>query len=426
MEHSGVLPSREENSRKITFRCSDPKLEAGFLWAKEQALFYAHGQGPAGPWYEAALPGRDAFCMRDVSHQAAGAHFLGLDAHNKNMLRRFAQSMSASRDYCCFWEITRQGLPAPEDYRDDQDFWYDLPANFDLLDACWRMYCLTGDEDYLTDPDLLNFYDRTITDYIAAWDHDGDGIPDRAVEGSHRGIPSYDEQKGMERVHTASDLIAAQYRGFLSYAELRRLTGAGGAEWHQKAEQLAQCLADRWYDRRTHRFYGAMGPDGTMFSTLGSPHLLAYFDAVPDREQLAALLDQIHALGRAEAIVELLSHYPEIFFRHNQPERGLFWLGQLTDPGLPRRAYPEVSFAVVGAYVTGLMGVSCDARTRTLRTSGRSIPGLDRASLENCPLLGGYIDLLCENGRITLQNRTGGPLLWMGKQVADGEMAEMS
>ncbi|MFA6126609.1 MAG: hypothetical protein WC699_04845 [Bacteroidales bacterium] len=32
---------------------------------------------PVGPWYEAAEPGREAFCMRDVSHQSMGAHALG-------------------------------------------------------------------------------------------------------------------------------------------------------------------------------------------------------------------------------------------------------------------------------------------------------------------------------------------------------------
>lgn len=42
-------------------------------WAKEQALAYAFEDDPVGLWYEAALPGREAFCMRDVSHQSMGA-----------------------------------------------------------------------------------------------------------------------------------------------------------------------------------------------------------------------------------------------------------------------------------------------------------------------------------------------------------------
>ena len=274
---------------RITFACGDPGLEAGFRWAREQALRRARHQGPAGPWYEAALPGRDAFCMRDVSHHAAGAHFLGLDAHNKNMLLRFARSMAESRDYCCFWEITGDGGPAAVDYTDDRDFWYNLPANFDLLDACWRMYCLTGDEDYREDPDFQSFYDRTVREYIAVWDHDGDGIPDRDFDGvRRRGIPSYDEQKGMEGMAVAADLIAAQYRGFLSYGKLRAASGPESAGWEEKASRLAELLASKWYDRENRRFYGAMDRDGGMFPALGSPHLLAYFDAVRDEAQRAA------------------------------------------------------------------------------------------------------------------------------------------
>ena len=419
-------PSDQDGSAgKIEFHCGDPKLESGFSRAREQALFYAHDRGPAGPWYEAALPGRDAYCMRDVSHQAVGAHFLGLDAHNKNMLRRFARSMSESRDYCCFWEITRHGTPAPVDYTNDQDFWYNLPANFDLLDACWRVYCLTGDEDYLNCPDLLSFYDRTVGEYIAAWDHDGDGIPDRDMRGIHRrGIPSYDEQKGMEKMAVAADLIAAEYRGLVSYVKLRNLAGTEAADWDQKAEQLARRLAVQWYDRENQRFYGAMDPSGRMFPALGSPHLLAYFDAVRDEAQRLTLLDQIHALGQEGVIVELLSHYPEIFFRHGQPDRGLFWLEQLTSPALPRREYPEASFAAVGAYVTGLMGLSGDARTRTLQTDSRLPPYADCASLENCPLFGGLIDLTYRGPWAQLRNRTGAPLYWRGRWIADGETAE--
>src|ERR1700737_260833 len=57
----------------LQFESSDKKLVQAFQWAKSQALTYAHdGSDPVGPWYEAALPGRNSFCMRDVSHKTAG------------------------------------------------------------------------------------------------------------------------------------------------------------------------------------------------------------------------------------------------------------------------------------------------------------------------------------------------------------------
>src|SRR5579884_1225197 len=55
---------------RLELSTSDTKLEAAFAWARHQALAYAFDGDPVGKWYEAALPGRQAFCMRDVSHQS--------------------------------------------------------------------------------------------------------------------------------------------------------------------------------------------------------------------------------------------------------------------------------------------------------------------------------------------------------------------
>ncbi len=42
--------------------------------------------------------------------------------------------------------------PASADYKSDAEFWYNLPANFDVLDACYRMYLWTGNKAYIEDP----------------------------------------------------------------------------------------------------------------------------------------------------------------------------------------------------------------------------------------------------------------------------------
>ena len=86
---------------------------------------------------------REAFCMRDIFHQCNGGQVLGLRAHNKNMLKKFAENISETRDYCTYWEINRYDKPAPVDYKDDEDFWYNLPANFDMIDCC-----------FMSDPDV--------------------------------------------------------------------------------------------------------------------------------------------------------------------------------------------------------------------------------------------------------------------------------
>jgi len=87
----------------LTFHCSDESLNQAFQWAKSKALSFAHDSSdPVGPWYEAALPNREAFCMRDVSHQALGAEILGLGKHNFNMFLKFAQNISEEKDYCSY------------------------------------------------------------------------------------------------------------------------------------------------------------------------------------------------------------------------------------------------------------------------------------------------------------------------------------
>ena len=64
---------------ELLFVSSDKELNKAFHWAQNKALSYAHDNtDPVGYWYEAALPDREAFCMRDVSHQAIGAEIFGI------------------------------------------------------------------------------------------------------------------------------------------------------------------------------------------------------------------------------------------------------------------------------------------------------------------------------------------------------------
>ena len=154
-------------SSPLNFTSSIPWLTQSFVWAKEQALAYGRtGSKTIGPWYEAALPGRNAFCMRDVSHQTEGAAALGLYAANRNLLGLFAQSAVESRDWAAYWEIDGEGRPSSADYVSDSDFWFNLPANFDVLDASVRMLRWTGDDSYRTDPVFQRFFRITMSDYI--------------------------------------------------------------------------------------------------------------------------------------------------------------------------------------------------------------------------------------------------------------------
>src|SRR5215469_11577278 len=213
----------------LTFHSSNSSLNESFQWAKQQALLYARlAEGPIGPWYEAALPGRNAFCMRDVSHQTEGAAALRLFEANRNMLHRFADSAAASRDWAAYWEIDGNGNPSSFDYISDSDFWFNLPANFDVLDAAVRMWRWTGDDFYRVDPQFQTFFKETLTDYITEWHLEPDAILTRPrIANLHlkkgmfvdsRGIPSYIE--GRRDFILGTDLLAAEFRAIRSYQEI--------------------------------------------------------------------------------------------------------------------------------------------------------------------------------------------------------------
>jgi len=138
-----------QNDDKVSFISSNIELNKSFNRAKQKALSFAHDDSDAvGKWYEAALPSREAFCMRDVSHMAIGAEILGLSEHNLNMFLKFAQNISKEKDYCSYWEINRYNKPAPVDYENDKDFWYNLPANFDVIFNAGRLFQWTGKREY--------------------------------------------------------------------------------------------------------------------------------------------------------------------------------------------------------------------------------------------------------------------------------------
>jgi len=248
----------------LAFASSDARLVEAFQWAKHQALAYVFDGDPVGPWYEAALPGRQAFCMRDVSHQAAGAHALGLAPYTYNMLRRFAENIADSRDWCSYWEINRENKPAPVDYQSDVAFWYDLPANFDVLDACLRMYRWTGDRRYIDDPVFLNFYDRSVKDYVERWQLDLDHVMKRPRPAPppgpaarflrSRGIPSYIEGRGWFVLGV--DLLATEYAAYTAYNQVQELRGnqASAQGNMRKAAGVKQLVNDTWWDDAARKF----------------------------------------------------------------------------------------------------------------------------------------------------------------------------
>lgn len=402
---------------KVEFACNKPLLERGFYWAKAMALSYAHERAPVGAWYEASLPGRNAFCMRDVAHYAVGAQALGLGEHNWNMLNHFARSVAPERRYCGFWEITADGEPFAGDYTSDTDFWYNLPANFDLLQACWKLFQWTNDSRYLHAPEMNAFYNQTVNEYIAAWDQNGDGIPERVTPGSRLGIPSYEERDDYADALLMSDLIAVQAQAFDAYAHIHRMKGNDHLyrTFTARAEALRAMYHRDWWHAPSERYATVMLAGGSLLPPTDAGEDLGvlplYYGLITDPQRRAGQLERLRDCE--SAFVEYLTYLPELFFAHGMPEDACRTLLRLTDPHLPRRAYPEVAFTVVGAVAQGLMGIAPQAEGLLVETRGGLPRSVKTAEVTRLPVFGGEIDVRHMGERRTaLTNRTGSTLRW--------------
>jgi hypothetical protein len=416
-EGSGAIQS------KLELESSDAHLVAGFERAKRQAMAYAFDGDPVGPWYEAAEPGREAFCMRDTAHQAMGAHALGLARQNLNMLRRFAGAVSDSRDWCGFWEIDRYGRPAPVDYKDDAAFWYNLPANFDVLDACYRMYLWSGDRAYVSDAVFLNFYDRTVKDYVERWGLGLDQVMSRPrllnMRGifdpsskfqAARGIPGYDE--GNHEYAIGADVLATQYAAYVAYARIaaERTNADAAREYAKKAAAVRALVNSTWWDGKDQSFYGRVSQNHKLEGRGGAD--LLYRDIVDDGPKLkSALADSSHSL--------------EVLYRYGDPGQAYARLLDVVTPGHSRFEYPEVPYSVIGAIVNGTMGINLESASALeaseqgfwVETAVRTLSGLaagtDWARLRNLPVRANEITVYQEGLRkTTLTNQRGPALIW--------------
>jgi hypothetical protein len=420
-----IATSAPAQTSPLELTSSDPALAASFAWARKQALQYAHdGSDPVGYWYEAALPNREAFCMRDVSHQAMGGYALGLHPHNRNMLRKFAENISESKDWCSYWEMNRYDKPAPVDYHNDKDFWYNLPANFDVLDACYRMYLWSGDRTFLDDPAFLNFYRRTVQDYVARWDLGLDRIMHRQrimnlPPGADpnvrfartRGIPSYEE--GRSDFTVAADLIGAQVAGYRAYALIQQLKGNRDEsnKFAQLSDELRAFLNTTWWDESTGSYYSFLNQEHKLVpGRIGTWAL--YFRAASEQRIPAIVKSMLGRIQSTEMNVEGQSHLPEILYRYGRPEEAYAQILDLTRKGKPRREYPEVSYAVIGAMVTGLMGVDV-AEDGTLTTLPRLTSKTGWVEMRNLPVRANTLAVRHDGlTQTTIENLSGPSIRW--------------
>lgn len=432
-----ISPSETDSAPKteeLSFSSSNIELEKAFKWAKNKALSFAHDNAdPVGYWYEAALPNREAFCMRDVSHQAIGAEILGLGQHNYNMFLKFAQNISKEKDYCTFWEINRFNKPAPVDYENDHDFWYNLPANFDLIHSAYRLYKWTGDQKYLLDQALNNFYELSLNQYMGHWDLSCDKIlnRNRALHltmdsggnrfGNHRGIPTYNEG-GRGETLLGIDMTASIIAAYKAYAEMQRIKGnpQQSEKYYQLAKLEQNFLDDFWWDSAAQAYRSILYADQTFDHFMVGDdqaflHYLFYFDINLDEQKSNNLVDQYEA-NFEKLIVELKSYLPIIFYEHGRSQLADQMIIDLCSVQNKRRDYPENSFTVIEHLTRGLMGIDVDATAHMFSTLSRVASEKDWAEISNVPFLSNKVTVKhFGTTKTQVSNVSGGVVKWSAR-----------
>jgi hypothetical protein len=274
----------------------------------------------------------------------------------------------------------------------------------------------------LKDAVFRRFYDKTVTDYVAAWDPDKDGIMESPPASGRLGMPSY--YRHDPRSLTGADLIATQYSAYLSYAAM--LDQEGDANAAKQAKQLkARAAALRakfnseWWDRSHHRYYTALLPDHSFYAGyIAESYIFPLLSHLPDSPDKSAYM--VEALEHGAPINYWIESYiPEVLFEHNQSEAAYQRLFKLLDPEVRSS---ETAFAAVEAVVSGLMGISPDAPQRQLQTCWRLPAELENVALKNLRV--GPNTLTVTQGvdhNTTVDNVSGPPIIWQATFPANGE-----
>ena len=387
----------------LEINSSNQELVDTYNWAREKALFYVQtgktgkvdvwerGEGTGNvayiPSYWAGYPGRSAFYSRDFFHQAVGAHLLGLQEENITMLKAFGTSSDVNKKWFALWALNFDGSVYKLDFRGDNDFVREVPATFELVEKANDLYLWTGDDTYIKDEALWDYYTKVVTDFIDLHDHQlPNGIAEGTGKGIFQGAASYNEQRDAPLIE-AGDGIASQYKAFEAYAQMAKVRGEHTVyqEYQAKAEALKTYFNEDWGVKNTatyNRGYLAdgspvdgWGKENSWFMPMkgiteaGSERTLAYLDYIQER---------LESKDDIPDNVEALSYLPETFFLHHQNERGWLWMDHIMKNLKQDHAYesatgknsdyPEVSYVLISNMVEDLLGISPNAAENRLST----------------------------------------------------------
>ena len=343
-------------------------------------------------------------------------------------MTKFAENISEAKDWCSYWEIDKFNKPAPADFTNDKAFWYNLNANLDLINACLRLYKWTGDKSYLESPLFINFYEKTLNEYLDRWQLNIDDLFKRESilnktipfdeKNSHytcRGIPSYIE--GVDGMQIGGDLVALLYKGNSAYGEMLKIRGnnTDNSKYESKALSYREHLQNFWWNANKQTYNAYLMENGAFIESKGDANPFIMWSGIVNQEdRIKTILNNI--VSRNYWNVETASYLPLLFYRYGYSKEGYKMIVYLSDKKTKRREYPEVSFSVVESIITGLLGVNPDASKNQVSTFSQLPLETKWAEAKNIPMLGTSISVKQEgNSRTTFTNNGKIDILWVAK-----------
>ena len=435
---------------------SNPRLNEAFRWAETMARSYVttgkHGPINDGrgvdndyiPSYWAGYRTRTAFYIRDFVHQATGAFFLGLHEENYRMLEAYADSATEDRGLFALWALNFDGTPYDLDYKGDDNFIREIPAQFELVELTYRLYCFTGDKRYLSDK-IFNFCYCSMTDFVTSRDTNGNGVPEGQGGDIFGETCTYNEGPKYSAME-AGDGIACQYRAMEALAGLMRARGdlAGAEEWEKKAVELRRYFNEDWSIMPGDEdgiYATALLTDGVTKNNdfaLETSWFMPLKGLPYPGERCERFLDLIteklgYGIGFPTAAVniEAYTYLPEVYFRYDRVEDGWKWMKYLEDmrdvhhvgPSQGNNGYyPEVSFTMIAHIAESLMGIVQNKPCGTVATFSRLPAEVEKLSLREQELVGCTISVKhTGRSKTEFENIRGETVLWQAEFVGKHE-----
>jgi hypothetical protein len=176
------------------------------------------------------------------------------------------------------------------------------------------------------------------------------------------------------------------------------------------AEQARTLILDRFWRSESAEFCTLITTDKSCVSQGGMETYLLLNRVLHDKIRIDSVID---AILNNHVNIEIRSHHPEILYHYGFPEEARSILLEISDPATERRDYPEVSFAVVGAMLQGMMGIDIDVPNGLLETRPNLSEETPSAGIKGVPFGAGTIEV--EHGSVrssTVLNASPTPISW--------------